>query len=119
MTEVTTFLRGLDLFALVAEPAGCPNASLEAMACGLAVVATDAGGMSEQVEDGVTGRLVGRDDEEALGEALLHLARNPELRLAMGVAGRARVSARFGLTAMVDRYAALCLGSLTSLAPRG
>lgn len=119
MTEVTTFLRGLDLFALVAEPAGCPNASLEAMACGLAVVATDAGGMSEQVEDGVTGRLVGRDDEEALGQALLHLARNPELRLAMGVAGRGRVRARFGLAAMVDRYAALCLGSLTSLAQRG
>ena len=56
------FLPGLDAFALVAEPAGCPNASLEAMAHGLAVVATDAGGMNDQVVDGVAGRLVPRGD---------------------------------------------------------
>src|SRR5262249_44224731 len=62
LDESTEFLRGLDLFVLIAEPAGCPNASLEAMACGLPVVATDVGGMSEQVIDGLTGRLVGRDD---------------------------------------------------------
>ena len=109
VADATDFLRGLDLFALVAEPAGCPNASLEAMARGLAVIATDGGGMSEQVEDGVTGRLVGRDDEEALGEALLLIARDPELRLGMGLAARLRARDRFSMTAMVDGYAALCL----------
>ncbi len=62
LDDVAEFLRDLDLFVLVAEPAGCPNASLEAMAAGLPVVATDAGGMGEQVESGVTGLLVGRDD---------------------------------------------------------
>lgn len=109
VADATGFLRGLDLFALVAEPAGCPNASLEAMARGLAVIATDVGGMSEQVQDGVTGRLVGRDEEEALGEALLQIACDPELRLRMGWAGRLRVRDRFSMAAMVDRYAALCL----------
>ena len=109
VADAAAFLKGLDLFALVAEPAGCPNASLEAMARGLAVIATDAGGMSEQVEDGVTGRLVGRDDEEAFGEALLQVASDPERRLAMGSAGRTRVRERFSMAAMVDHYAALCL----------
>src|SRR5262249_5090952 len=53
-------LADIDLFAMVSEPCGCPNASLEAMAEGLAVIATDAGGASEQVVDGETGRLVAR-----------------------------------------------------------
>ena len=86
--DAREFLRSLDLFVLVAEPAGCPNASLEAMAEGLPVVATDAGGMSEQVVDGVTGRLVGREDESALAEGLLPLARGAPRRRAVGEAGR-------------------------------
>ena len=103
------FLRALDVFVLVAEPAGCPNASLEAMAEGLPVVATDAGGMSEQVEDGVTGRMVGREDETALAEALLELAQNPSRRQSMGDEGWRRAKARFSMTAMVTRYAEICL----------
>jgi glycosyltransferase involved in cell wall biosynthesis len=103
------FLRSLDLFVLVAEPAGCPNASLEAMAEGLPVVATDAGGMPEQVEDGVTGRLVGREDEGALAEALLQLAEDPPRRRSMGEAGRKRVKTRFSMAAMIECYARVCL----------
>jgi glycosyltransferase involved in cell wall biosynthesis len=114
LTDTRAFLRDLDVFALVAEPAGCPNASLEAMAQGLPVVATDVGGMSEQVEDGITGRLVGREDEEALASALVELASDPRLRRAMGTAGRERVRRRFGLQTMVDRYAAVCLGRRAS-----
>lgn len=107
--DAREFLGGLDLFALVAEPEGCPNASLEAMAEGLPVVATDAGGMSEQVEDGVTGRLVGREDEAALAEALLEVAHDPRRRKMMGEAGRERAGARFSLAAMVEGYTRVCL----------
>jgi glycosyltransferase involved in cell wall biosynthesis len=103
------FLGTLDLFVLVAEPAGCPNASLEAMAEGLPVVATDAGGMSEQVADGVTGRLVGREDEAALAEALLELAQDPRRRRAMGTAGWERAKASFSMAAMLQRYREVCL----------
>jgi glycosyltransferase involved in cell wall biosynthesis len=108
--EISTsgdFLKGLDLFALVAEPAGCPNTSLEAMAQGLPVIATDAGGMSEQVQDGVTGRLVGREDEAGLADALVQLCLDPRLRSAMGEAGRARARSRFSMAAMVRRYTQL------------
>jgi glycosyltransferase involved in cell wall biosynthesis len=102
------FLRDLDLFVLIAEPAGCPNASLEAMACGLPVIATNCGGMSEQVIDGVTGRLVGRDDIDGLAAAILEAARNPSARSAWGEAGRRRIEDFFSLDRMIDSYIRVC-----------
>ncbi|MBX3500734.1 MAG: glycosyltransferase family 4 protein [Alphaproteobacteria bacterium] len=98
------FLPGLDAFALVAEPAGCPNASLEAMAHGLAVVATDAGGMNEQVVDGVTGHLVARGDSHGLAGALERLLATPGLRAEMGREARLRAQRAFSLERMADGY---------------
>jgi glycosyltransferase involved in cell wall biosynthesis len=109
LEDVSDFLRDLDLFVLVAEPAGCPNASLEAMAAGLPVVATDAGGMAEQVEQGVTGRLVGREDVPGLAAAVLEAASDPDRRAAWGAAGRQRVAERFSLERMVAHYRRVCL----------
>ena len=109
LEDVSDFLRDLDLFVLVSEPAGCPNASLEAMAAGLPVVATDAGGMAEQVEHGATGRLVGREDVEGLAAALLEAAVDPDRRAAWGAAGRRRVAERFSLDRMVAHYRRVCL----------
>jgi glycosyltransferase involved in cell wall biosynthesis len=43
---------------MISDPAGCPNASLEALASGLPVIATDVGGASEQVIDDLNGFLV-------------------------------------------------------------
>jgi glycosyltransferase involved in cell wall biosynthesis len=108
--DVAAFLAGLDLFALVAEPAGCPNASLEAMAAGLPVVATAVGGMAEQVEDGVTGLLVPRGDVAALAEALVEAGADPERLARWGAAGRARAEALFALGRMVADYRRVCLG---------
>jgi glycosyltransferase involved in cell wall biosynthesis len=112
LDDPSEFLKDLDLFAMVAEPAGCPNASLEAMAAGLAVVATDAGGMAEQVLDGVNGRLVGRDDADALASALVEAALDGDRRAAWGDAGRSRVARRFGLDRMVEQYRRVCLDGL-------
>jgi glycosyltransferase involved in cell wall biosynthesis len=82
---------------------GFPNAVLEAMAAGKAVVATAAGGTVEAVEDGRTGILVPPGNPEALAEALLHLLRNPDLAHRMGEAGRARVREEFPVERMVRR----------------
>jgi glycosyltransferase involved in cell wall biosynthesis len=112
LDDVADFLRDLDLFVLVAEPAGCPNASLEAMAAGLPVVATNVGGMAEQVEEGVTGRLVGREDAEGLAAAVVEAARDPDRRAAWGEAGKRRVAERFGLDRMVAHYRRVCLDRL-------
>jgi glycosyltransferase involved in cell wall biosynthesis len=108
--NASDFLREIDLFAMVSEPSGCPNASLEAMAEGLAVVATDVGGAGEQVVHGETGLLVPRGDADALGAAIVELARNPSRRIAMGRAGHARALSHFDVGRMAADYARICLG---------
>lgn len=104
------FLAELDLFAAVSEPAGCPNATLEAMAAGLPIVATEWGGASEQVAEGLTGRLVPRGDSSRFADALVELAADPTTRRRMGVAGRQRVEERFTIARMVAGYRRVCLG---------
>lgn len=107
LDDPRAFFAGLDVFALVAEPAGCPNASLEAMAHGLPVVATAAGGMSEQIALG-TGLLVAQRDPAAFADALVELALSPTRRAALARAARERVRRVFSMDLMVERYAELC-----------
>ncbi|MGC4091137.1 MAG: glycosyltransferase family 4 protein [Polyangiaceae bacterium] len=109
LADPRDFLDTLDVFALVAEPAGCPNASLEAMARGLPIVATDVGGMREQLVPNVTGKLVPRADPEALGSALIELASDARQRAALGRAAFQRARQYFSLERMVEDYRAVCL----------
>lgn len=102
--DVSVMLRQIDLFLMISEPAGCPNASLEAMAEGLPVIATDVGGASEQVIDGISGRLVPRGDVHAFAEALIALANDQALRLALGQGARRHVEDTFALSRMVANY---------------
>jgi glycosyltransferase involved in cell wall biosynthesis len=103
--DIDAFLGDVDLFVMISEPAGCPNASLEAMSAGLAVVATDVGGASEQVDDRVTGRLAPRADARALADAIVEAASDRERLAAWGGAGRARAERLFGMERMIDDYA--------------
>jgi len=112
--DLRSFLQDLDLFAMISEPAGCPNASLEAMAAGLPVVATDAGGAAEQVVDGVTGRLVPRDDTPALADALVDQARDPRRLARCGAAGRARAEELFDEKRMIEDYCRILLRATAS-----
>jgi glycosyltransferase involved in cell wall biosynthesis len=86
---------------------GIPTVVLEAMACGLPIVATDCGGVSEAVTDGVEGFLAPTREPTVLAAGLERLYREPELRRAMGAAGRARVEADFSLDGQVAAYAAM------------
>jgi glycosyltransferase involved in cell wall biosynthesis len=108
--DSAAFLAEIDLFAMISEPSGCPNASLEAMAAGHAVVATDAGGASEQIAHGETGLVVPRGDAAALGEAIASLLRDAPRRRALGEAAWARARDRFDVGRMAADYARLCLG---------
>jgi glycosyltransferase involved in cell wall biosynthesis len=80
---------------------------LEAMACGLPVVASRVGGIPEVVDEGVQGLLVPVGDGDALAAALARYAQDAGLRTTHGVAARARVEDRFSLRAMVAAYGAL------------
>ena len=86
-------LKALDAFVLPSRREGLGVSILEAMACGLPVIATDVGGISEAVSDGDTGILVPPDDPKAMGEAMVLLASDGKLREEMG--RRARERARY------------------------
>ena len=74
---------------------GVPTALLEAAASGRAIVTTDVPGCREVVHSGVNGLLVPPQDAPALAEALFTLLTNPDLREAMGIAGRQMVLEKF------------------------
>ena len=70
---------------------------MEAMAYGLPVIATDVGGNSQLVVDGVTGLLVPYADLPALADAIRRLVNDPALAVAMGARGRQRVAEKFSI----------------------
>ncbi|SDW82362.1 glycosyltransferase family 4 protein [Paenibacillus sp. CF384] len=79
--------------------------NVEAMSCGLPVVATRAGGMKEIIEDGVTGYLVNPDDVvHEMRERLLELLRDDQLRMQMGRKSRERVEQHFTWQHSAERW---------------
>ena len=107
LADIRPFLQSLSIFLMISEPAGCPNATLEAAAAGLPIIATHHGGAAEQVLDLVTGHLLPRGDAPAFAEALVALAHSPEKRAAMGQAGRDHIAKEFSISKMADEYLTL------------
>jgi glycosyltransferase involved in cell wall biosynthesis len=82
-----------------------PNAVGEAMSCGCAVIAADAGGTGELLgSDGRTGVLVPPDDPDTLADAVQLLLADRELREEIGAAARRRIEEKFPLSRMIDGY---------------
>lgn len=88
--DVDRLLKAADLFMLASHREGLPRSVIEAMACGLPVIATDIPGCRELIDPGVTGVLVPVGDVSALAAALRKLAEDPGLRAAMGSRARKR-----------------------------
>jgi sugar transferase (PEP-CTERM/EpsH1 system associated) len=110
--DVPDVLRGLDLFVLPSQAEGISNTILEAMASGLAVVATAVGGNPELVIDGECGRLVPPSDPAAMARALAAYVHDRAMLRAHGAAARRRAQAQFGIDTMVRRYQDLYDGLL-------
>lgn len=85
----------LDILVLPSLRDGLPNALLEGMACGRAVIASRAGGIPDVVCHGQNGWLVPPGDEAALAAALAALLARPDERAALGRAARATVTEKF------------------------
>ncbi|MEJ5349165.1 MAG: glycosyltransferase [Desulfosoma sp.] len=102
--DVPELLRCLDVFVLPSLNEGISNTILEAMATGLAVVATNVGGNPELVQDGVNGTLFLPRDVDGLARILVRYWREPQLRRAHGEAGRRRAVESFGVYKMVHSY---------------
>jgi glycosyltransferase involved in cell wall biosynthesis len=105
--DVAGVLSAFDLFVLTSHTEGLPNAVMEAMAAGLPVVATRAGGTDELVVEAVTGHLVEPGDAAGLTDRVESLLRDPAVRLRMGRAGTERIEREFSIERMVDGTAAL------------
>lgn len=101
--ELLKYYRNAEVFIFPSiwdEPFGIPP--VEAMAAGVPVIATRAGGIWETVEDGKTGILVEPDNLDALAEAIQRLLENEERRNAMGKAGRKRAVELFSYERVVE-----------------
>lgn len=104
--DTAPFYRRFDLFALSSDTEQMPLSVLEAMASGLAVVATDVGDIASMVAAENRPFISGRDDA-ALAESLRALIDVPQLRLAIGAANRQRAESDFDQMLMFRRYRAL------------
>lgn len=104
ISDIASFHAQCDVFVMISDPAGCPNASLEALAAGIPVIATAVGGASEQVVDGVNGYLVPSRDVKALAAAMVRIAADPGGRERMGEAARRHIRKHFALERMTSEY---------------
>jgi glycosyltransferase involved in cell wall biosynthesis len=102
--DTERIVSALDLFTLCSLNEASPVSILEALACGVPVVATDVGSVSESVRAGQTGLLVPSQDLQAMSRAIETLLANPELRASMGTAGRQLVHRTGSLDSMVHGY---------------
>ncbi len=100
--DVASYLRCADLYVFPSEREGFPLGPLEALACGLPVVASTAGSLPDVIDERV-GRLIAPGDREGLRTALLQLLEDSNKRLGAGAAARA-VAARYDIDKVAEEY---------------
>jgi glycosyltransferase involved in cell wall biosynthesis len=101
--DIPDLLRAADIFVSASHREGMPRSIIEAMMCGLPVVATNIRGSREEVVQGETGILVGVKQPDELAQALDALASNPAARKKLGKAGRERALDLYDETKVVAR----------------
>jgi len=104
--DVSRILNNLDVFVLSSGTEGFSIACIEAMACGVPVVATRSGG-PEQILEGEAGLLVPTADPTALALAMAEVLTSRELSAELTTKALRRVQERYSLTTMLSRYEAL------------
>jgi glycosyltransferase involved in cell wall biosynthesis len=104
MSLVAQYYRASDLYMHVAKAETFPNTVLEAMACGVPVIASNVGGISEQVDDGITGLLIPAQNAELMAQSASLLLKNSDIREKMGNAAIQKVKDCFTLERQVQQY---------------
>jgi glycosyltransferase involved in cell wall biosynthesis len=107
-----------DLFVLPSFQDNFPNAALEALACGVPIVASNVGGIPEIVREGLTGVTVAPGDSDALACAMDELLAAPARRSAMSLECRRIAVEEYSLEIQAGRYAQLYEELLRSMEPK-
>tara|TARA_B100000029_G_scaffold500441_1_gene572202 strand:+ start:586 stop:1350 length:765 start_codon:yes stop_codon:yes gene_type:complete len=107
-SDCSEILRALDLFVLPSLSEGLSRATVEAMWMACPVVAADTGAMADLIDDSV-GRLVPKNDTDAMVLAIESLATNMDLARTLGRAGRSKVLGQFTLDLHFQRMENLFL----------
>ncbi|HSJ87294.1 MAG TPA: glycosyltransferase family 4 protein [Anaerolineales bacterium] len=107
VSDAVPYLQTADLFVLPSSTEGLSNSMLEAMSCGLPVLATTVGGAPDVIKHGSSGFLIPPDDLDSLQRGLQTLIDDRMLRFTLGSNARARILADFSLDSVADRLVGL------------
>ena len=113
-SEIPAYMQAADAYVQPSVHEGLANATMEAMATGLPVIATDTGGQRELIADGRSGLLIPVENPAALSDAFVRIATDPGLRRRIGACARETIVERFSqqthsaaLAALLNETAAL------------
>ena len=101
--DLAAYYNRAEVFALASYYESLSKVTMEAMSCGVPVVAADSGGVPELVDDGGTGRLVPYGQVNAFADALTSILKDERTARAMGANGRAKIEKGFTWQAVADR----------------
>jgi sugar transferase (PEP-CTERM/EpsH1 system associated) len=101
---IPDLLNCMDLYVQSSFYEGFSNTIIEAMACGLPVLATEVGGTSDIFSQGMEGWFFSPEDDQTLASLVLRFLRDPSLRDTMGRHARQKVVERFSVETMVRQY---------------
>ncbi len=116
--DAPAVMKAADVYVQPSHYEGMSNTIVEAMACGVPVIATDVGGNGDVAGRQGTALLIPAGDAAALAQALDRLRRSPDERVALAESGRTRVIERFGLAKMVHHYEAVYSDTLAKTTTR-
>jgi len=102
--DIPDVLAAMDVFVLSSDYEGSPLSLVEAMAAGLPIVSTIAGGVPELIQNGKEGFLVQVGDVKGLSDSMTFLAKNPEARRSLGTAAARRARENFDISVMIGEY---------------
>lgn len=102
--DVSDILKAIDIFVLSSLSEGLPIALIEAMSCGLSVVATDVGGVREVIQDGIDGFIVPPEDPFSLAERINLIIDNSSTMSTICENATKKVKSLFSKSVMIRRY---------------
>ncbi len=102
--ELISLVHAIDISVITSTSEGFPLAPAEAMALAKPVIATNVGGVTDLIEDGVSGLLVPSGDAVSLADKIAQLMTNPKLGEQFGQAGRKKIETCFSVDVIANKY---------------